>query len=128
MLSVPNLTVSISGIRGFCPTVLSPKVAYAIIRGYMDTLPTGTVVVSRDARPTGIELKKAVLQAIHDAGKTIVDIDLLPLPTTQIYIVHSHSVAGIDITASHNPPEYNGLKLLDNQGNFLSTTRLEEIL
>lgn len=128
MFPVPGLSISISGIRGHSPEVLTPGIAYALIRGYMQMLPAGSIVLARDARSSGTLLKQAVLQALADANRTVLDIDLLPLPTAQIYTVHTGSVAGIDITASHNPPEYNGLKLLDAAGNFLPIEVLEAIV
>lgn len=123
-----DLRVRISGIRGFCPEVLTPEIAYALIRGYVGALPEGPVVIARDPRPTGASLKKAVVQALTDEGREILDADFVPLPSIQVYTRQTNAVAGIHITASHNPAEYNGLKCLDEEGSFLSQETLDGIV
>jgi phosphomannomutase len=122
-----KLKISISGVRGLCPEDLDQAAAYAFTRSYCDLIGSGQVVVSRDSRATGKDLKRAVLQALSDAGREIYDADIIPLPTTQVAITHCQAAGGIDITASHNPAEYNGLKFLDADGTFLHSDQVEQL-
>jgi len=128
MVLPAELITSISGIRGVSPRVLSPAVVYAITFSFLKTLPPGKIVVSRDTRFSGYELKKAVLEACRDVGRGVLDADIVPLPSTQIAIKEYGAAGGIDITASHNPAEYNGLKLLNNEGVFIDEVHLGEVL
>lgn len=127
MNALENLKISISGVRGLCPEDLDQAAAYAFTRAYCDLMSEGHIVVSRDSRPTGKDLKAAVLQALSDAGREIYDADIIPLPTTQVAITHCQAAGGIDITASHNPAEYNGLKFLEAAGTFLNPDQVEQL-
>jgi len=120
-----DLIVSISGVRGLSPSILSPEVAYALAWSFSRILPAGTIVVSRDSRKSGFTIKRAVLRALIDSGRKVLDADLIPLPTTQVAVEESGAVGAIDITASHNPSEYNGLKFLNSLGIFIDAKTLE---
>lgn len=122
-----DLKVSISGVRGHAPEVLTPAIAYRLVQSYASLIPAGAVVVSWDSRPSGDLLRPAVLEALHDAGREILVAGLVPLPTTQIAIIESGAAGGIDITASHNPAEYNGLKFLTNKGTFPNQAFVDQL-
>ncbi len=124
----PNVKVSISGIRAKSPEILDAKLAASIARAFVHFLPEGPIVVSRDSRESGLVLKKAIVQAIHNEGRLVLDADLVPLPTTQIAIKKSGAAGGIDITASHNPAEDNGLKLLNEKGEFPTQEILDKVI
>ncbi len=128
MILDKNLMVSISGIRGHSPEVLTPQVAYAFTKAFVSVMPDGPIVLSRDSRASGHILKNAVMSALAESGREILDADLIPLPTTQIAVSELRASGGIDITASHNPIEYNGLKFLNNEGTFISKDILDKIL
>jgi phosphomannomutase len=126
MPNIPeNLKVSISGVRGHCPEILSPDVAYRFVKAYSKITPQGPIVLSWDSRSSGKLLLPAILQALKEDQRPIFQIGLAPLPTTQIAVVHSKAAGGIDITASHNPAEYNGLKFLTNSGTFLEQKEVD---
>ncbi|MEI6477812.1 MAG: phosphoglucosamine mutase [bacterium] len=128
-MTIPsNLMVSISGIRGTVPEPLTAEVAYAFAWAYAAILPEGPVVVSRDSRPSGPELKGAVIRALQTQGREVLDADLIPLPTTQLAVEKTHAAGAIDVTASHNPAEYNGLKFLNNNGIFIDQATLDKLL
>ncbi len=114
-----DLLISISGLRGLTAGSLTPEVAYQFTKAFAQTSPPGKIVISRDSRPSGKILRQAVLQGLMSAGREIIDIDLSPLPTTQIAIEECNAAGGIDITASHNPAQYNGLKFLGADGIFI---------
>lgn len=121
------IQISISGVRAHSPEILDEKLAYAFVRTFCELTPEGPIVVARDSRPTGILLKKAVLQALHDAGRDILDADLVPLPTAAMAVARFMAAGAIHITASHNPPEYNGLKFLNMDGEFISQLDVQRL-
>lgn len=99
-------------IRGTVPEELNAAMAYRIGKSYVDLFKVKKVVVGRDARLSGIELKDALIAGLTEAGCDVVDIGLCG--TEQIYFTTAHLNldGGIMITASHNPQEYNGMKLV----------------
>ncbi len=115
-----DLIISISGLRGIVGQNLTATVATEYARAFgtflKNTAPTGdqkpSVALGRDSRPTGQMLKSAVAQGLADTGVNVVDLGLVPTPTVGIMLRHLHCAGGIVITASHNPSEYNGIKLL----------------
>jgi phosphomannomutase len=128
-MKIPTvLKICISGLRGQNPGSLTPEVAYAFACAFTNISPDGPIIVSRDSRPSGHELKKAVIQALHDTGRTILDADLIPLPTTQVAVEDFKAAGAIDITASHNPAEWNGLKFLGSDGMFIRQTILDRLI
>lgn len=99
-------------IRGTVPEELNAAMAYRIGKSYVDLFKVKKVVVGRDVRLSGIELKDALMAGLTEAGCDVVDIGLCG--TEQIYFTTAHLNldGGIMITASHNPQEYNGMKLV----------------
>ena len=88
----------------------------------------GRVVVGRDTRSSGQMLQHAVTCGLLAAGCEVVDVGVLPTPTIQIYVGASRARGGIAITASHNPPEYNALKLFNSEGLFFNNYERGELL
>lgn len=86
------------------------------------------VVVGRDARPSGLKFKEIIIGALSATDFKVIDLGLATTPTVEIAIIKEKAAGGIVITASHNPLEWNALKLLNNQGEFLSATDGERIL
>ena len=80
--------------------------------------PLGTVVVGRDNRPSGPELRDALVDGLTTAGVDVVDIGVVPTPLNYWSLHHLDVVGGIQITGSHNPPEYNGFKLSVGKGSM----------
>ncbi len=102
-------------IRGITGTELTAEVAAGVGRGYAALLSergiSGEIAVGRDNRPSGPELRDALVSALLDSGFDVVDIGVVPTPTVY-WTQHNLPVAGaIQVTASHNPKEYNGFKL-----------------
>ncbi len=102
-------------IRGIVGRDLTPDVALAIGRGFAALLKArgqhGAVVVGRDNRPSGDALRDALVAGLTDAGVDVVDIGVVPTPLMYWTLHHERVIAGIQITGSHNPPEYNGFKI-----------------
>lgn len=76
----------------------------------------GTVIMGRDARHGGPDLQAAVTKGLNRAGLNTVDIGMLPTPALNYYCARENATAGIIISASHNPPEYNGIRFRKGDG------------
>lgn len=100
-------------IRGVFPTSLNKEIAYKIAQGYVKYVsPKEEVLVGRDVRLHSEELKEAVLQGLTDAGVNACDVGLV---TTDMYyfgVGNYKFSGGIQVTASHNPPEWHGVKMV----------------
>lgn len=133
-----SLIKSISGIRGTiggCPGEgLSPldivkfTAAYATFIGKTSTKNTRTIVVGRDARLSGSMVRDLVVGTLRGMGFDVVDIDLASTPTTELAVTGENACGGIILTASHNPRQWNALKLLNEKGEFLNAEEGAEVL
>lgn len=115
-----GLIVSVSGIRGIVGEDLTPHVALSFASALGVYVDGGSVVVSRDGRPSGTLLRHACLAGLAAAGCEIHDVGVAPTPTVGLAVRHLHAAGGIQITASHNPAPYNGMKLFGPDGRVLS--------
>ena len=115
-----TLMVSISGIRGIVGDGLDPEVIVKYINAYADFVGKGKVVVGRDARITGEMVNQIVTGTLLAKGLDVIDIDICPTPTVQFIVKTLQAQGGIAISASHNPNEWNALKLLNSTGQFMS--------
>lgn len=133
-----SLIKSISGIRGtiggrpgdsLTPTDLVRFVsAYATWVKKASNSQHVKVVVGRDARISGQMVRNIVTGVLMGMGVDVVDIGLATTPTTELAVTAEHADGGIIITASHNPKQWNALKLLDNKGEFLSAAQGADVL
>jgi phosphomannomutase/phosphoglucomutase len=102
-------------VRGVVGEDLTVDAAYAIGRAFAAHLArkniTGAVAVGRDNRPSGNDLRTALVDGLTSSGADVVDIGVVPTPLLYWSLSHLDVVAGIQITGSHNPPEYNGFKI-----------------
>lgn len=102
-------------IRGVTGTDLTPDVARAVAGAFAAFLGErgmdGSVVVGRDNRPSGDDLHRELVAGLLDSGVNVVDVGVVPTPLAYWAQHNLDVVAGIQITGSHNPPEYNGFKL-----------------
>ena len=115
-------------IRGQLGTELDEDIAYRIGRAYAEFLKPKNVVLGGDVRLTSESLKLALSNGIRDAGSDVIDIGMVG--TEQVYFATSHLQAGggIEVTASHNPIDYNGMKpIRENSKPISSDTGLLEI-
>jgi len=125
-----SLIKSISGIRGtvggFSGDNLTPFDIVKFTVAYSQWLKTQskkdkyTVVVGRDARISGENVKQVVIGTLTFCGVDVIDIDLATTPTTEIAVTEFKADGGIILTASHNPQQWNALKLLNSKGEFLN--------
>jgi phosphomannomutase len=85
------------------------------------------VVVGRDARPSGLMIQSLVQQTLISLGIDVIDVGLSTTPTVELEVVRHKAQGGIILTASHNPKEWNALKLLNKKGEFLNAQEGEKI-
>ena len=102
------------GVRRVANEVMDPEFASRLAACY-GTLVQGTVAIGGDTRTTTPMLKHAITAGLLSSGCNVVDLGLLPTPAIQ-YAVRNYYDGGIIVTASHNPPKYNGLKFVDEFG------------
>ena len=133
-----SLIKSISGIRGTiggqAGEGLSPldivkfTAAYATFIRKSTTKNSNTIVVGRDARISGKMVNDIVVGTLTGVGFDVVNIGLATTPTTELAVVWENACGGIILTASHNPIQWNALKLLNERGEFLNDAEGKEIL
>jgi phosphomannomutase len=122
------LKIGVSGVRGVVGEFLTPALASAFAQAFGTYVGVGRVVVGRDTRRSGEMIQHAVTCGLLAAGCEVLDVGVLPTPTIQIYTEAIRARGGIAITASHNPPEYNALKLFNADGLFFNTYERGELL
>ncbi|CAB49971.1 phosphoglucosamine mutase [Pyrococcus abyssi] len=105
-----------SGIREVVNEKLTPELALKVGLALGTYLNGGRVVIGNDTRTSSEMLKKAVISGLLASGVDVIDIGLAPTPLVGFAIKLYDADAGVTITASHNPPEYNGIKVWDRNG------------
>jgi phosphomannomutase len=122
-----ELIISVSGLRGIVGQSLTPEVAVRYAAAFAEELPPGPVVVTRDGRHTGPLLEAAVQSSLLAMGRQCRDAGIAATPTTGVLIRELGAAGGIQISASHNPPEYNGIKLFDSNGRVISAAAGQKV-
>ncbi len=125
---MPTLMVSVSGIRGIIGDGLEPEVLVKYTSAYAEFCGKGTIVIGRDARITGELVKNIVSGTLAAKGFHVVDIGIVPTPTVQYTVKNLKAAGGIAISASHNPNEWNALKLLNSTGQFMTPEENVQLL
>ena len=133
-----TLIKSISGIRGTIGGKPGDSLSPVDIVYFTDAFGTWilkrqqnrktTIVIGRDGRPTGKMVSSFVVHTLHGLGIDVTDLGMVTTPTVEIAVTGLKSSGGIIITASHNPANWNALKLLNEKGEFLSASDGLEIL
>ena len=133
-----TLIKSISGIRGTIGgkageglnplDIVKFTSAYATLIRRTSTVRSNKIVVGRDARISGEMVKNVVCGTLMGMGFDVVNIGLASTPTTELAVTMAGACGGIILTASHNPKQWNALKLLNEHGEFLNAAEGEEVL
>ena len=133
-----TLIKSISGIRGTIGgkageglnplDIVKFTSAYATLIRRTSTVKSNKIVVGRDARISGEMVKNVVCGTLMGMGFDVVNIGLASTPTTELAVTMAGACGGIILTASHNPKQWNALKLLNEHGEFLNVAEGEEVL
>ncbi len=111
--------ISVSGLRGIIGESLTPEVAIRYACAFAASLPAGPIVISRDGRTSGPMLAASLTGGLTAVGRTVINAGIAATPTTGVVVRHLHAAGGIQVSASHNPPEYNGLKLFTAAGRVI---------
>jgi phosphomannomutase/phosphoglucomutase len=115
-----------NGVRGTFD-FLNPQLALHLSQAIGIYLKRGKIVVARDARLTGEALMHAVIAGVQSVGCSVVDLGMVSSPTAELMIKKLSADGAIIITASHNPPEWNAIKVVDEKGISISKERGEKI-
>lgn len=120
-----NMTLirGISGIRGIVNEGLNADIISGHMKAFSQLQPKGTILVARDSRSHGAKLIKIACFALATSGRDVINCDIIPTPTAQFLVEKNGYAGGIVITASHNPPEWNGMKFIGDNGCFLDATQ-----
>jgi phosphomannomutase len=129
-----TLMISVSGMRGHVGTDLTPELVArhaaalgAWVRSSATPGARPVVVLGRDARTSGPMFAHAATAGLMSVGVDVVDLGVVPTPTVQLAVEHHHAGAGLILTASHNPIEWNALKFVGPDGIFLDAAAGERV-
>ena len=114
-----ELIISVSGLRGIVGETLTPAIASQFVAAFADRIPSGRIIVGRDGRSSGVMLKAAIIAALNACGRDVVDADVASTPTIGVLVKTTRAAGAVQISASHNPPPYNGIKLFGSDGRVL---------
>jgi phosphomannomutase len=120
--------ISVSGLRGVVGESLTPEVAIRYAAAYAATAPAGPMVITRDSRPSGGLLAQAIHAGLRAVGRRTIDAGIAATPTTGVLIRQYRAAGGIQISASHNPSQYNGLKLFGSEGRVIPDAPGQKVL
>ena len=117
-----TLMISVSGMRGIVGKDLTPELVArhaAALGAWARAQGKPAVVLGRDARTSGPMYARAATAGLMSVGANVIDVGMVPTPTVQLAVEHHHAGAGLILTASHNPIEWNALKFVGPDGIFL---------
>ncbi|NTV92180.1 MAG: phosphoglucosamine mutase [Chlorobiaceae bacterium] len=136
-----SLMISVSGIRGIVGTSLTPENLTTFALAFASWIRSKRepseligspkrprIVIGRDTRPTGFCISNLVSNALALSGCDVIDIGIATTPTVELATVTEGADGGLIVTASHNPVEWNALKMLNSRGEFLSAPDVDELL
>jgi len=124
---VSKLLISVSGVRGVVGDSLTAEVALEYSRAFGTYLKPGIIAVGGDTRRTGPMIKSAVMAGLMSTGHDVIDIAICPTPTVELAVRDANYAGGIAVTASHNPDQYNAMKLIGPGGLFLSAPQATKV-
>ncbi|TGN19469.1 phosphoglucosamine mutase [Leptospira idonii] len=123
-----RLMISISGVRGKIANGLGLGEALLFSQSFATMMEQGTVVIGRDSRPSGPYLEHLLTSALLANGSSILNLGLVPTPTTKAVVNLAKARGGIMISASHNPMEWNAFKFISKGGFFFNAKENETLL
>ena len=123
-----TLKIGVSGVRGVVGESLTPELVADFAASFGTYIGSGVVLVGRDTRPTGSMIEKAVAAGLISVGCRPMLLGVVPTPTIQVNVPKLNARGAIAITASHNPEEWNALKLIGPSGILLNANETTELL
>src|ERR687890_1260206 len=126
-MAYEGLMVSVSGVRGRVGEALTPEVIARFAAGFgawaKSRGESRRIVVGRDSRVSGPMFHRIVVGTLQLVGCDVIDIGLTTTPGCQLAVEHHHAAGGVMLSASHNPIEWNALKLIGSTGLFLEASQ-----
>jgi phosphomannomutase len=122
---MPSPIFTISGLRGIVGENLTPELVTTTCAGFGAYSRGRKIALGRDCRSSGEMLTAAALRGLLSSGCDVLDLGICPTPTVVAVVTERKLSGGIMITASHNPPEWNGLKFIAAAGRFLNDEELK---
>lgn len=105
-----------NGVRGIVNETMTVELASDLSKAIGTFFAGGNVAIGCDTRTSGDMLKSASISGLLSAGCSVIDLGIVPSPTLQLEVMNGDYSGGVIITASHNPPEFNGIKCVDSGG------------
>lgn len=115
-----------NGVRGIINQDMTAQLTLDLGKA-IGTFMGGTVALASDTRTSGHMLRSAVSAGMTSVGAEVVDLGMMPTPALQFYVKRNDVSGGVMITASHNPPEFNGIKCIDSDGTEMPREKEERI-
>lgn len=123
-----DLMVSISGVRGRIPAGFSLETIMLFSQAFGTSVKEKNIVVARDSRPSGLFIEQLLTGVLLSMGKNIIQVGIVPTPTIKSVVNLTKANAGVMISASHNPLEWNAFKFIGKKGRFIDQNQINEIL
>lgn len=111
--------ISVSGLRGIIGVSLTPELASRYVAAFASLAPEGPIVLSNDGRTTAAMLMDAVRATLIACGRDVFEAGTCATPTVGVLVRDLKAAGAVQISASHNPPEYNGIKLFGPTGRVI---------
>ena len=115
-----------NGVRGVVNEEMTPELAMNVGRA-IGTFMRGPIAVGADTRTSAAMVKSAAMAGLMCSGADVLDLGTVPTPALQFFVKTNKTAGGVMITASHNPPEFNGIKAIDCDGTEMPRSKEEEI-
>lgn len=115
-----------NGVRGIVNDDMNTELALNLGMS-IGTFFSAPLAIGTDTRTSNNMLKNATISGLLSSGCTVYDVDVAPSPAVQYYVKMNDIAGGVIITASHNPPEFNGIKVIDGDGTELTRKKEQKI-
>ena len=120
--------ISVSGLRGIVGVSLTPEIATRYAQAFAAGLAAGPIIITRDSRPSGAMLAEAIAASLIQGGRDVINAGIAATPTTGVLVRQFQAAGGLQISASHNPAQYNGLKLFSGEGRVIPAAAGQAVL
>ena len=121
-----SLMISSSGIRGIIGDSMTPELAVKVAKSFGKCIGKGPVICGGDTRVSHDMVMNSVCAGLTAVGTDVIRIGKVTTPTVQQMISVHNAKGGIVVTASHNPVQWNGIKLMNETGSFLTKSEFEQ--
>ncbi|MFH1857586.1 MAG: phosphoglucosamine mutase [Candidatus Omnitrophota bacterium] len=123
-----DLKISISGVRGIVGQTFTDTLVSEFARAFSSWVKGGKVLVAQDTRQSGRRFRSLLLSTLLKNGSSVVDLGVAPTPTVLFMVRHLRARGAVIVTASHNPSEWNGLKFVGADGQFLDEKCMKRLV